>query len=190
MALLTPSDFKRGVYIELEDAPYRVVDLEKHAPTARGGKTLIRVKIRNLKTGQLFDRAFKPDDTFSEPDLERQDATYSYGTPDTYVFMDTTSYEQVEVPRDMVGDEARFMLEGMAVKVQRYRGEVISVELPQYVEMTVQSVVPGTKGDTSSRVVLTEATLENGALLMVPLYIKAGERVRLDPRTAEFRERC
>jgi len=190
MGLVTTSDLKKGVHIELEGDPYAVVDMEKHAPTARGGKTLIRVKIRNLKTGQLIEKAFKPGDTFPEPDLEKDEGTYSYATADAYVFLNSETYEPIEVPKEIGGDEARFLLEGMLVKVRRFKGQVISVELPQYVELKVESVVPGAKGDTASRTVMTEATLENGVVVMVPLFIKPGERIRIDPRTGEFRERA
>ena len=190
MALLTPADFKRGLCIELEGQPYKVVDLEKHAPTGRGGKTLLRVRLKNLRTGQTLERAFKPADTFAEPDLERREATFSYGTADAHVFLDAETYEPLEVPHAIVGDEGRFLQDGMAVKVQRYKGELISVELPAYVEVVVRSVVPGARGDTASRAVTTQATLENGVELDVPLYIKDGDLVRVDPRTGEFRERA
>jgi elongation factor P len=190
MALLTPSDFKRGTQVEIDGEPFAVVDMEKQSPTARGGKTLVRVRIRNLRTGQLLERAFKPSDTFKEPDLERQDATYSYDTQEAVVFLDVASYESVEVPRDILGDEVRFLTDGMSVKLRRFNGQVIGAELPQYVEATVESVLPGARGDTASRAVTTEATLTNGVKLQVPLYVKAGDRVRVDPKTAEFRDRA
>jgi elongation factor P len=190
MGLITTADLRRGVHLELEGDPYTVVEMEKHAPTARGGKTLIRVKVRNLKTGQLINRAFKAGETFGEPDLERQDATFTYRTHDALVFMDSQTFEQLEVPATVLGDEARFVSIGLAVRIRRYRGEVIAVELPQYVDWLVQSVVPGTRGDTANRAVTTEATLQNGETLQVPLYIRPGDRVRVDPKTGEFRERA
>ncbi|MEW5855405.1 MAG: elongation factor P [Myxococcota bacterium] len=190
MSVIETSEFKRGVHIELDGEPYTIVDIEKQAPTARGGKTLVRVKVRNMKSGQLLDKAFKAGDVFKEPDLAREDTTYSYETPEAFVFMNTETYEQVEVPREILGDEGRFLQEGMVVRLRRFNGVVISAELPQYVDCTVSSVVPGARGDTASRSVTTEATLENGVKLQVPLYIKAGDRVRVDPKTGEFRERA
>lgn len=190
MAILTPGDFRKNTHIELDGDPYAVVDLEKQAPTARGGKTLVRVKIRNLRTGQLLERAFKPTETFKEPDLERQDTTYSYETPEALVFLDAETYEPVEVSRDILGDQAAYLSEGLPVRLRRFNGVVIAAELPQYVDMTVSSVLPGARGDTASRSVTTEATLNNGLTLQVPLYIKAGDRIRVDPKTGEYRDRA
>ena len=190
MGLVNTSEFRRGVHIEVEGEPYTVVDVEKHGPTGRGGKTLVRVKLRNIKTGQLVERGIKGGESFPEPDLEQQDATYSYATPETLTFLDATTYEPLEVPREMVGDEVAFITDGLAVKVRRYNGQIIAVELPQYVVMTVESVVPGARGNTASGSVTTQATLEGGAVIDVPLFIKAGDRVRVDPRTATFRERA
>jgi elongation factor P len=189
MGLITTGDFRKGVHLELDGEPFTIVETEKHSPTARGGKTLIRVKLRNLKTGQLVDKAIKAGEAFPEPDLEVQSAAFSYATPDAMVFLDQESFEPLEVPRDLLGDEARFVTDGLAVKVRRYNGQIIAVELPQYVDMEVDSVVPGAKGNTASGSVTTEATLVGGVTLAVPLYIKAGDRVRVDPRTGEFRSR-
>ena len=189
MGLVNTADFRKGVHLEMEGDPYTIVEMEKHAPTARGGKTLVKVKLRNLKTGQLVDRAIKAGENFPEPDLEQQNATYSYSTSDAMVFLDTESFEPLEVSTTLLGDEARFVTDGLAVKVRRYRGQIIAVELPQYVDMRVDSVVPGTRGNTASGSVTTEATLVGGVTLDVPLYIKAGDLVRVDPRTGEFRSR-
>ena len=108
---------------------------------------------------------------------------------DAMVFLDQESYEPLEVPKQMLGDEARFVTDGLPVKVRRYNGQIIAVELPQYVDMKVDSVLPGTRGNTASGSVTTEATLVGGVTLDVPLYIKQGDLVRVDPRTGEFRSR-
>jgi elongation factor P len=190
MGLVNTSDFRRGVHIEVEGEPYTLVEVEKHGPTGRGGKTLVRVKMRNIKTGQLVDRAIKAGESFPEPDLEEQAATFSYASPDALTFLDAATYEPVEVPRELFGDEVIFITDGLGVKVRRYNGQIIAVELPQYVDLRVESVVPGTRGNTASGSVTTPATLEGGAVVDVPLFIKAGDRVRVDPREGTFRERA
>ncbi|MBI5496128.1 MAG: elongation factor P [Deltaproteobacteria bacterium] len=189
MGLLTTADLRKNVSLELDGEPYAVVEVEKHAPTARGGKTLIRVKLRNLRTRQLVDRTFKAGEAFAEPDLASQQAAFSYATPEALVFLDQESFETVEVPREVLGDEAAYVTEGLLVSVRRFNGQIIAVELPQYVELVVDSVLPGARGNTAAGSVTTQATLQGGVTAQVPLYIKAGDRVRVDPRTGEFRDR-
>ena len=150
------------MFLEYEGAPYHCLDVEVSRPTARGGQTLVRVKIRNLLTRAVFDRTFKAGEKFSEPDLVTVKATYLYADSTGYHFMDQESYETVALSGETLGDDRLFLVDNLPVDILKYNGNPIGMELPPHVELAVTYTEPAVRGDTSSGSVTKAATLETG----------------------------
>jgi len=188
--LIDAIDLKRKMYFELEAAPYHCLDVEVSRQTARGGQTLVRVKMRNMLTRAVFDRTFKAADKFAEPDLEQVNATYLYADSIGYHFLDQDSYETLTLAADIVGDDRLLLVDNVIVQVQKYNGGPIGLQLPPHVELAVAQTEPGVRGDTASGGVTKSATLETGLEIRVPLFIKEGERVKVHTETREFAGRA
>lgn len=189
-ALIEAIAIKRKMFFEYENAPYHCLDVEVSTPTARGGQTLVRIKMRNLITRAVMDKTFKAGDKFKEPDLAKVDASYLYADRDGYYFMDQETYETFSLGGDIVGDDRLLLVENLVVQVEKYNGNPIGLEFPPLVEMTVRDTEPGSRGDTAAGNVTKLATLETGLQLRVPLFIKDGERVKVHTETREFAGRA
>jgi elongation factor P len=189
-ALIEAIDIKRKTFFELEDTPYVCLDVEISTPTARGGQTLVRVKMRNLKTRAVFDRTFKAGDKFKEPDLAQAPASYLYSDGNGSHFMDQENFETLTVPEEMLGDALDFLLDGQIVQILLFNGNVIGLQMPQQVELTVTYTEPGIRGDTASGSVNKAATLETGLEIRVPRFVKQGDKVRVSTETREFMGRA
>jgi elongation factor P len=183
-------DVKRKMFFEYEGAPYHCLDVEVSKPTARGGQTLVRLKMRNLLTRAVFDRTFKAGDKFKEPDLSVESASYLYSDASGFNFMNQETFETVTLNADTVGDAAKLLSDNVMVEIQRFNGNPIGLELPQHVELTVTYTEPGVRGDTASGGATKAATLETGLEIRVPLFIKEGERVKVHTETLEFAGRA
>jgi elongation factor P len=191
MASLTEAiDIKRKMFFEFEGAPYHCLDVDISKPTARGGQTLVRLKMRNLLTRAVFDRTFKAGDKFAEPDLESVDATFLYSDPAGYHFMDQTTFETLTLGADIVREDTELLVDNVPVQIQKYNGTPIGLEFPPHIELTVTSTEPGVRGDTASGGVTKLATLETGLEIRVPLFIKEGEKVKVHTETREFAGRA
>ena len=178
------------MYFEYEGAPYHCLDVDVSKPTARGGQTLVRLKMRNLLTRAVFDRTFKAGEKFREPDLEMVDASFLYAGGDGCHFMDQESFETLTLGPEMVGDDRELLVDNVMVQIQKFNGRAIGIQLPPHVELTVTSTEPGVRGDTASGGVTKLATLETGLEIRVPLFIKEGERVKVHTETREFAGRA
>jgi elongation factor P len=189
-SLIEAINIKRKMFFEFENAPYHCIDVEVSKPTARGGQTLVRLKMRNLLTRAVFDKTFKAGEKFSEPDLVTVDATYLYADASGYHFMDQENYETLTLGSDIVGDDRQLLVDNVLVEVQKYNGSPIGLQFPAHVELTVMSTEPGVRGDTASGGVTKLATLETGLELRVPLFIKEGEKVKVHTETREFAGRA
>jgi elongation factor P len=187
--VLTTADFKRGLAIQVEGQPYVIVDYTVHTPSARGAATLVRVKARQVITGQVLDMTFKAGDKLEEPDLERRKINFLYADGDEYHFMDETSYEQFHLLREGLGEAVRWLKEGITLKSIVFQGRVAGVEVPQFVEMLIAETGPGGRSDMASGKVTKAATLENGTQVRVPVYLAVGETVLIDTTTGEFVKR-
>ena len=188
-AVIEAIDVKRKMYFEHENVPYYCMDVEVSTPTARGGQTLIRLKMRNLLTRAVFDKTFKAGEKFKEPDLEQSEASYLYSDGDGSYFLDQTTFETHQLNTTMMGDALEFLTEGAMVKVMKYNSNPIGLELPAQVELAVEYTEPGIKGDTSGGAT-KPARLETGLEIKTPLYIEIGERVRVYTETREFAGRA
>ena len=189
-ALIEAIDVKRKMFFEFEETPYLCLDVDISTPTARGGQTLVRLKMRNLKTRAVFDRTFKAGDKFKEPDLAEISASYLYSDAAGSHFMDQHSFETLTLGDDLLGDARDFLLDGLVVQILTFNGNVIGLQLPQQVELTITYTEPGIRGDTASGNVTKPATLETGIEIRVPLFVKAGEKVKVNTETREFMGRA
>ena len=188
--LLEAIEIKRKMFFEFEDAPFHCLDVQVSKPTARGGQTLVRLKMRNLITRAVFDKTFKAGEKFREPDLVVASASFLYADTDGYHFMDQASYETLTLRADVLGDDRLLLVDNVIVQVQKYNGNPIGLQFPPHVELTVTYTEPGVRGDTASGNVTKAATLETGLEIRVPLFIKEGERVKVHTETREFAGRA
>ncbi|MGC2637270.1 MAG: elongation factor P [Acidobacteriaceae bacterium] len=188
--LIEAIDVKRKMVFEYENAPWYCMEAEVNSPTARGGQTLVRLKMRNLLTNAVFDKTFRAGEKFREPDLELVPATYLYGDGEGYHFLDQESFETLTLPEERLGGALDFLTEGLALQVHKYNGNPIGLQLPVHVELQVTETEPGIKGDTSSGSVTKVARLETGLEIRVPLFVKEGEKVKVATETREFAGRA
>lgn len=188
MALINASDLKKGIILEIDGAPWHVVDCSFQTPSARGASTLTKIKVRNLKTGAVLSKSYRGGEMLPEADCEKRPVQFLYQQENEYVFMDEESYEQFSLSQEVLGDATGFLLEGAQLRSMLHNGNVISVELPNTVELRVVDTAPPLKG-ASAQAQLKPATLETGLEILVPPYLEAGERVKVDTRDARFIER-
>ncbi len=188
--LIDAIDIKRKMYFEFENAPYYCMDVEVSTPTARGGQTLVRFKMRNLLTRAVFDKTFKAGEKFKEPDLETVEASYLYSDSEGSYFLDQTTFETIQLSKEKLGDALDFLLEGAIVRLDKYNGNPIGLQLPAQVELAVEYTEPGVRGDTASGAVTKPARLETGIEIRVPFFVKEGEKVKVLTETREFAGRA
>jgi elongation factor P len=184
--LIDAINIKRKAFFELDNTPYYCMEAEVSTPTARGGQTLVRLKMRNLLTQAVFEKTFKASDKFKEPDLQIGPASYLYSDNDGSHFLDQETYETLTLTEEMIGDALDFLVEGALIQLHKYNGNPIGLELPNQVELAVAYTEPGARGDSSTGSVTKSAKLETGLEIRVPLFIKEGEKVRVSTETREF----
>jgi elongation factor P len=189
-ALIDAIDVKRKSVFEHEGVPYACLDVEVNTPTARGGQTLVRLKMRNLLTSAVFEKSFKASDKFKEPDLVYVDVSYLYTDGAGSHFLDQESFETLTLNEDMLGDAMEFLVEGVLLQVRKFNGNPIGLQLPIFVELDVAETEPGIKGDTGSGSVTKSAKLDTGLEIRVPLFIKQGEKIKVATETREFAGRA
>ena len=189
-SLIEAISIKRKMFFEYENAPYHCLEVEVSRPTARGGQTLVRIKMRNLLTRAVFDKTFKAGEKFSEPDLTTVSASFLYTDGTGYHFMDQETFEELTLQAAMLGDDRQLLVDNLLVDVHKYNGNPIGVQFPPHVELTVKDTEPGVRGDTASGGATKIATLETGLQIRVPLFIKEGEKVRVHTETREFAGRA
>jgi elongation factor P len=180
------TDIRKGLKIQIDGVPFAIVEHQFVKPGK--GQSFTRCRVKNLATGAVIERTWKSGEAVELADVEERKMTYSWAEADSYVFMDTNTGDQIHVERDKVGDEGRFLGEGLDCEVTLFNGNAIGVELPANVVMQVTSSEPGIKGDTASGAT-KPATLSSGAVVNVPLFIKEGEWVKIDTRTGGYLER-
>lgn len=189
-ALIDAIDVKRKMFVEYENAPFYCLDAEISTPTARGGQTLVRLKMRNMLTSAVFDKTFKASDKFTEPDLQTVAASYLYSDGDGSYFLDQESFETHVLSERIVGDALDLIVEGAIIQIEKYNGNPIGLVLPLQVELAVTYTEPGVRGDTASGAVTKPARLETGVEIRVPFFIKEGERIKVNTETREFAGRA
>jgi elongation factor P len=189
-SLIEAIDIKRKMYFEFESAPYVCLDVEVSKPTARGGQTLVRLKMRNLITRAVFDKTFKAGEKFAEPDLSVSEASFLYADGTGFHFMDQENFETLTLNADVVGDDREFLTDNMVVQLNKLEGRPFGLQLPTIVELTITATEPAVRGDTATGGATKSATLETGLEIRVPLFIKEGEKVKVHTETREFAGRA
>ncbi len=188
--LIDAINVKRKTLFEYENTPFACLESDISSPTARGGQTLVRLKMRNLLTSAVFEKTFKAGDKFKEPDLQLVPASYLYSDSEGSHFLDQESYETLTLAEDVVGNALDYLIDGTLIQLHKYNGNPIGLQLPIFVELNVAYTEPGVKGDTSSGSVTKPAKLETGLEIRVPLFIKEGEKVKVTTETGEFAGRA
>jgi len=190
MALIGANELKRKLMIVVDGQPCTVLEVFFASPTARGAATMVRTRLRHLLTGAVLERSFKATEKFAEPDVQLVPASFLYADAEGCHFMDETTYDQFHLTGEQVGDDRPYLKEGTPLQILKYNGEPISLQLPQFVELTVTATELGSRGDTAAGGASKQATLETGLTVRVPLFIKEGEVVRVDTRTGEVAGRA
>src|SRR6201992_454667 len=166
-SLIDAIDIKRKMFFELEGTPFHCLDVEVNTPTARGGQTLVRLKMRNLLTNAVFDKTFKASDKFKEPDLEMVPASYLYNDGEGYHFLDQETFETLTLTESMIGNAPDFLVEGAIIQLHKYNGNPIGLQLPLQVELEITYAEPGARGDSASGGTTKIAKLETGLEIRV-----------------------
>lgn len=180
------SELKRGVIVEINGVPHAVKQLEVKSPSSRGASTLYKVRFTNLKTGQKLDDSFKGDDFLKEADCQRVQVQYSYLDGDTYMFMDTEDYTQYGLNREDIEDQVGYISEGLeGITALLVDGQILGIELPQSVNLTIVETAPGIKGATATGRT-KPAILSTGLEVQVPEYLDPGEEIRINTVTGKF----
>jgi elongation factor P len=188
--MISTGDFKRGLRILVEGDPYVILEVHVQSPSARGASSLSKLKVRNLRTGQVFDKTFRGGEKIDEPDLELRPVQFLYKDDDGFHFMDTQSYEQFTLAVDELGDSSGYLRDGLdGIRSVVFNGKVISVDLPQTVTLRVTDTQPAMKGATA-QAQTKPATLETGLVIQVPSYLESDELVLVDTRDGRFMSRA
>jgi len=185
--MLSPNDFRKGLKLMFEGSPYFIVDF-MHVKMGRG-RPHVKAKMKHLLTGQIIEKSFLTTETFAEPDLEMRKMQFHYRQGDEYIFMDTNSYDQIHMNEETLGDTRWYLRENEEYDTLFFEGRPISVELPASVILTVVESEPAVKGDTVSNV-MKPAKVETGYEVKVPLFVKEGDKIKIDTRTGLYLERA
>ena len=185
--MISAGDFRNGVTIEFEGNIYQIVEFQHVKPGK--GAAFVRCKIKNIKTGGVVERTFRPSEKVPKAHIERKDMQYLYSDGELFHFMDVNTYDQIAVNSDTVGEALKFVRENEMVKIASHQGEVFAIEPPLSVELEITETEPGVKGDTAQGAT-KPAIVETGARVMVPLFINQGEKIRIDTRTGEYTGRA
>ncbi|MBR4030143.1 MAG: elongation factor P [Clostridia bacterium] len=185
--MISAGDFRNGVTFEMEGNVYQIVEFQHVKPGK--GAAFVRTKLKNVITGGVVEKTFRPTEKMEKAHIERKDMQYSYNDGDLYYFMDQETFDMLPINADQVGDALKFVKEEMICKILSYKGSVFGIEPPTFVELLVTETEPGFKGDTATGAT-KPATLETGAVINVPLFIDENEMIRVDTRTGEYMERA
>lgn len=185
--MILAGDFRNGVTFEMDSQVFRVVDFQHVKPGK--GAAFVRTRLKNVITGNTLEKTFNPTEKVEEAQITIQEMQYLYNDGENYTFMDTTTFEQIELSKQQIEDTLPFLKDGMSVKVLSYKGNVFGVEPPTFVELEVTYTEPGIKGSTSTGTT-KPATVETGAVFNVPIFIEIGNVIRIDTRTSSYMERA
>jgi len=186
MAVST-NDLKNGMSLNLPEGLFSVVEFQ-HVKPGKGG-AFVRTKLKNVRSGAVIERTYRADEKLEQAIIDKRDMQFLYRDGTDYVFMDTTSYDQLQVPPDALGEAPNYLKEGDAANVQMYNNEIVGVELPAAVELTVTETEPGMQGDRVSGA-RKPATLQTGHVVQVPLFVNIGDVIKVDTRSGEYLTRA
>jgi elongation factor P len=180
---ITTNDLKNGMSLNLSEGLYQVVEFQ-HVKPGKGG-AFVRTTLRNVRNGAQLEKTFRAGEKVEQAMIDKREMQYLYNDGTDYVFMDTESYEQLNVPPASLGDAADYLLESASAVLQMYGDEIVGVDLPASVELTVAETEPGVQGDRVSGA-RKPATLETGKVIQVPLFVNVGDKLKVDTRTGDY----
>ena len=186
LQMIAAGDFKNGVTVEIDGNIYQILEFQHVKPGK--GAAFVRTKLKNIISGGVIEKTFRPTEKFPKAHIDRKDMQYLYQDGDLYNFMDVETYDQIALDKEVVGDALKFVKENEVVKVCSHKGNVFSVEPPLFVELAITETEPGFKGDTAQGAP-KPATVETGATVMVPLFVENGDVLKIDTRTGEYLSR-
>ena len=184
--MISAGDFRNGVTIELEGNIFQIIEFQHVKPGK--GAAFVRTKLKNIKSGGVVEKTFRPTEKCPTARIDRKDMQYLYNDGDLFYFMDNESYEQIAIAKDAIGDALKFVKENEMCKVCSHNGNVFAVEAPLFVELMITETEPGFKGDTATGAT-KPAIVETGAQVKVPLFVNQGEVIKIDTRTGEYLSR-
>ncbi|MGP1348223.1 MAG: elongation factor P [Stomatobaculum sp.] len=181
--MISAGDFRNGITLEIDGAVFQIIEFQHVKPGK--GAAFVRTKIRNVMSGAVTERTFRPTEKFPTARIDRVEMQYLYADGDMFNFMNTETYDQISLNRELIGDTLKFVKENDMVKVVSYNGNVFSVEPPLFVELEITDTEPGFAGNTATGA-QKPATVETGAQISVPLFVGIGDKVKIDTRTGEY----
>ncbi len=184
--MISAGEFRNGVTIELEGNIYQIIEFQHVKPGK--GAAFVRTKLKNIKSGGVVEKTFRPTEKCETAHIDRKDMQYLYNDGELYNFMDNETFEQIALNADVIGDALKFVKENETVKVVSHKGQVFAVEAPLFVELEITECEPGVKGDTATGAT-KPCTVETGATLNVPLFVNQGDVIKIDTRTGEYLSR-
>ncbi|MGQ9730928.1 MAG: elongation factor P [Candidatus Zipacnadales bacterium] len=184
---VSTAEFKPGLTIELDGQVYQILSSEHYKPGK--GQAVVRTKLRDVRTGNVYDKTFRAGEKVETARVDRKRMQFLYTDGTAFYLMDTETYDQIELSREQVGDQAVWLKEGEEVQVTMYEGELLGVEVPQTVVRKVERTDPGIRGDTATGG-SKPAVVEGGATVQVPLFINEGEQIKIDTRAGRYIERA
>ena len=185
--IVSTSEFRKGLRIIVDNEPFVIVDFQ-HVKPGKGG-AFVRTRVKSLVTGNVLERTYRSGDKAEVPEVEEKDMQFLYKDGEKYNFMDTSTYDQLHINEENLGDSKNYMKEGLVAKVAFYQGKTIGVEVQNFVNLLVAQTEPGMKGDTAQNAT-KPAMLETGYTIQVPLFVEEGDMVRIDTRTGQYLERA
>ena len=184
--MISAGDFKNGVTLEIEGNIYQILEFQHVKPGK--GAAFVRTKLKNIISGGVVEKTFRPTEKFPKAHIERKDMQYLYSDGELYHFMDVETYDQIALNEDAIGDSLKFVKENEMVKICSHKGNVFAVEPPLFVELAIIDTEPGFKGETATGAT-KPATVETGAVVYVPLFVEQGDVLKIDTRTGEYLSR-
>ena len=185
--MVSAGDFRNGITVEIEGNVFQIIEFQHVKPGK--GAAFVRTKLKNIKSGGVVEKTFRPTEKFENAHIDRVDMQYLYSDGDLYYFMDVNTYDQIPLSKEMVGDALKFVKENEMVKICSHKGQVFSIEPPLFVELEIMETEPGFKGDTATGAT-KPATVETGAVVYVPLFVDQGDKIKIDTRTGEYLSRA
>lgn len=184
--MISAGDFKNGLTIEYEGNIYQIIEFQHVKPGK--GAAFVRTKLKNIISGGIVEKTFRPSEKCEQAHIERNDMQYLYSDDELFYFMDMESYEQIGLNTDTIGDALKFVKENDMVKVCAHKGNVFAVEAPLHVELEITETEPGVKGDTATGAT-KPCVVETGATVYVPLFVNQGDKIKIDTRTGDYLSR-
>ena len=184
--MVTAGDFKNGITMEMDGNIWQIIEFQHVKPGK--GAAFVRTKLKNIKSGGVIEKSFRPTEKFQLAHIDKSEYQYLYSDGEFYVFMNTETFDQLQLTEDKVGDALKFVKENDMCKLCSYQGDVFSIEPPMFAELEITETEPGVKGDTATGAT-KPAVVETGATVYVPLFVNLGDKIKIDTRTGEYLSR-